>query len=72
MPKPSKKVRTLFDEVEALALQLEDFTLEEERLRDTLEKLWRQKTLVMANLAAKAHEATATESDECRARNKVK
>jgi len=72
MPKPSKKVLTLFAEVEEMAGQLEDLTLEEERLHDMLEKLWRSKTLLMANLAGKAHEATATESSECAARQKGK
>jgi hypothetical protein len=62
--RPSKRVRRLFDEVEALGLQLEDLTLEEERLHATLEKLWRSKTLLMANLASKAQEATTMEASE--------
>jgi len=67
MPKPSKKVRTLFAEVETRASYLAELTAEEVRLRDLLTKLWRQKTLVMASLAAKAQEATAAEAAECQA-----
>lgn len=65
MAKPSRKVVALFAEVEMLADQLTELTAEEERLRDLLMKLWRQKTLVMANLAAKACEASQTEVAEC-------
>jgi hypothetical protein len=64
MKKPSKRVLSLFAEVEDIASHLEDLTLEEERLHATLEKLWRSKTLLMANLAGKAQEATAMEASE--------
>lgn len=70
MAKPSKKVLNLFAEVETLALQLEELTLEEERLQNTLEELWRRKTSVMATLAATAHAASQIEVAEATARRK--
>jgi hypothetical protein len=70
MRKPSKKVRNLFASVETLALQLEDLTLEEERLQQTLDEIWRRKACVMANLAAAAQDATLTEVAEATGQRK--
>ena len=61
MRKPSKKVRDLFAEVETIAGQLIELAAEEQRLRDTLERIWRTRTIAMATLAIKADEAARAE-----------
>ena len=61
MRKPSKKVRDLFTEVETIAGQLIELAAEEQRLRETLEKVWQARTRGMATLAAKAEMASAAE-----------
>jgi len=68
MTKVSKKVRDLFDEIDLLADQLLELKNEEDRLRETLEKVWRARVQGVAALAIKAQEATDAENAEFAAR----
>jgi hypothetical protein len=70
MRKPSKRVRDMFAEVETIAGQLVELAVEEQRLRETLERVWRTRTIAMATLAAKAHTASQIEVAEASARRK--
>ena len=64
MPSPSRRVRTLFAEVETLAAQLIELSVEEQRLRELLKQVWRSRTVAMATMAAKAYEASQIEVAE--------
>lgn len=64
MPKPSKRVRGLFTEVEIIADQLLELKNEEDRLREMLEKVWQARTVAMSTLAIKSKEASDAEVEE--------
>lgn len=70
MPKPSKKVRAVFDEAECIAAQLLELKAEEERLTEALERVWRARTAGMATLAVKADQASRVELAEAAERKK--
>jgi hypothetical protein len=71
MPRPSKKVLSMFSEAERIAECLLELKAEEERLRGSLEQVWRTRAAAMGRLADVAKDAAVAENAERTAR-KVK
>ena len=64
--RPSEKVLARFAEAEQIAAQLLELRTEELRLRESLENVWRARTVAMAMLAALAREASRVEIADAR------
>lgn len=69
---PSKRVVDRFDTVRQRAERLVEIAGEEDRLRERLDELWREKTILVAHLAADARAATEADVREMLSRSRAK